>query len=186
MGLSQTILPAVKKIKDFETLLDSDTDYIILLESRLGLLRKLVKVGQKAGKKVFVHVDLIQGLKADEYGMEYLGQEVKPDGVISTRAHVIQQAKKFNLLSVQRLFLIDSQAIEHNVKIIQKAAPDYVEVLPGVLPGMIKEIKARVGVPVIAGGLIRTDEDIEQALASGASAVSTSRSDLWRFIKDHT
>ncbi|SFJ44635.1 glycerol uptake operon antiterminator [Halobacillus dabanensis] len=181
MSLTQPVLPAVKRIKDFEHLLQTDTDYIILLESRLGLLRKLVKVGQKAGKKIFVHVDLIQGLKADDYGMEYLGQEVKPDGVISTRAHVIQQAKKYHLLSVQRLFLIDSQAIEHNVKIIQKTAPDFVEVLPGVLPGMIKEIKGRIGVPVIAGGLIRSDDDVEQALASGASAVSTSRSELWSF-----
>ncbi|MGP4061304.1 glycerol-3-phosphate responsive antiterminator [Halobacillus litoralis] len=186
MTLSQSILPAVKKIKEFEALLDSETDYIILLESRLGLLRKLVKVGQKAGKKIFIHVDLIQGLKADEYGMEYLGQVVKPDGVISTRAHVIHQAKKYNLLSVQRLFLIDSQAIEHNVKIIQKTKPDFVEVLPGILPGMIEEIKDRVGVPVIAGGLIRTDAEVDQALASGAAAVSTSRSDLWRFNNENT
>lgn len=186
MILTQPVLPAVKKIKEFESLLQTNTEYIILLESRLGLLRKLVKHGQKAGKKIFVHVDLIQGLKADDYGMEYLGQEVKPDGVISTRAHVIQQAKKYRLLSVQRLFLIDSQAIEHNVKIIQKTAPDFVEVLPGVLPGMIKEIKGRVGVPVIAGGLIRSNDEVEQALASGASAVSTSRSELWRFPNENT
>lgn len=181
MGFSQTILPAVKKIKEYEELLESGTEYIILLESRLGLLGKLVKIGQKAGKKVFVHVDLIQGLKADEYGMEFIGQEVKPDGVISTRAHVIQQAKKYNMISIQRLFLIDSQAIDHNVKIIKKAKPDYVEVLPGVLPGMIKEINDRLEVPVIAGGLIRTSEEIGQALDSGASAVSTSQCDLWRF-----
>ncbi|SEH39495.1 glycerol uptake operon antiterminator [Halobacillus karajensis] len=186
MTLTQSVLPAVKKIKEFEALLQSNTDYIILLESRLGLLRKLVRVGQKAGKKVFVHVDLIQGLKADDYGMEYIGQEVKPDGVISTRAHVIQQAKKYHILSVQRLFLIDSQAIEHNVKIIQKTAPDFVEVLPGILPGMIKEIRERIGVPVIAGGLIRNYDEVEQALASGASAVSTSRSDLWRFTNKNT
>ncbi|MCA1021323.1 glycerol-3-phosphate responsive antiterminator GlpP [Halobacillus litoralis] len=183
MSFTQTVLPAVKRIKEFEALLESDTEYIILLESRLGLLRKLVRLGQKSGKKVLVHVDLIQGLKADDYGMEYLGQEVKPDGVISTRGHVIHQAKKYNILSVQRLFLIDSQAIEHNVKLIQRTEPDYVEVLPGIVPGMIKEIKERIGVPVIAGGLVRTQEDVEQALASGASAVSTSRTDLWKFSK---
>jgi glycerol uptake operon antiterminator len=181
MKLEQSVLPAVKSIKEYETLLDSDTHYIILLETRLGLLRKLVKVGQKSGKKIFVHIDLIQGLKADDYGMEYIGQEVKPDGVISTRSHVIHQAKKYNLISVQRLFLIDSQAIEHNVSIIKKAKPDFVEVLPGILPGMIKEIKDRLEVPVIAGGLIRTDEEVEQALSAGASAVSTSQMDLWDF-----
>lgn len=181
MNLDQSILPAVKKMKDFEVLLASETRFIILLETRLGLLRKLVKAAQKANKKVFVHVDLIQGLKADDYGMEYLGQEVKPDGVISTRAHVIKQASKYNMISVQRLFLIDSQALEHNVTLIQKTKPDFVEVLPGIIPGMIKEIKDTVGVPVIAGGLVRSNEDVKQALDSGAAAVSTSRSDLWRF-----
>lgn len=181
MTFNQTVLPAVKEIKDFEALLEKETDYIILLESRLGLLRKLVRVGQKAGKKVWIHIDLVQGLKADEYGMEYIGQEVKPDGIISTRAHVIRRAKKQNILAVQRLFLIDSQAIEHNVKIIQKTQPDFVEVLPGVLPGMITEIKDRVGVPVIAGGLVRTPEEVSQALHSGASAITTSRSELWPF-----
>ncbi|TGB02318.1 glycerol-3-phosphate responsive antiterminator [Halobacillus salinus] len=181
MELNQTILPAVKSVKDFETLLDRDTEYIILLESRLGLIRKLVKVGQKAGKKVWIHIDLVQGLKADEYGMEYIGQEVKPDGIISTRAHVIKRAKKHQILSIQRLFLIDSQAVEHNVSIIQKTQPDFVEVLPGVLPGMITEIKDRVGVPVIAGGLVRKPEEVSQALDSGASAITTSRSELWPF-----
>ncbi|RWZ54992.1 glycerol-3-phosphate responsive antiterminator [Halobacillus fulvus] len=179
--IEQTILPAAKKIKDFEDLLNSDTKYIILLETRLGLLRKLVRVAHKADKKVLIHIDLIQGLKADEYGMEYIGQEVKPDGVISTRSHVIKQAKKYNLISVQRLFLIDSQAIEHNVSIIKRTKPDYVEVLPGILPGMIKEIKDQVGVPVIAGGLVRERDQVEQAIESGASAVTTSRTDLWQF-----
>ncbi|UOQ45845.1 glycerol-3-phosphate responsive antiterminator [Halobacillus salinarum] len=179
MEIEQQVLPAVKKIKDFEKLLDSSTTYIIILDSRLGLLKKLVKVGHKASKKVFVHVDLIQGLRADEYGMEFLGQEVKPDGIISTRSQAIIQAKKYNLCTVQRLFLIDSQAINHHMKLIQKTKPDYVEVLPGILPGMITEIKDRLGVPVIAGGLIRTHEEIEDAIGAGASAVSTSRAALW-------
>ncbi|MFZ0368534.1 MAG: glycerol-3-phosphate responsive antiterminator [Halobacillus sp.] len=181
MNIHQSVLPAVRKIKDFEALLDSETEYIILLDSRLGLLRKLVRIGQKAGKKVLVHIDLIQGLKADDYGMEYVAQEVKPHGVISTRANVIHQAKKHDLISVQRLFLIDSQAIDHNITIIQKTKPDFVEVLPGVLPGMIKEIKDQLDIPVIAGGLIRTNDEINQALEAGASAVSTSRSGLWQY-----
>ncbi|GGF31615.1 glycerol uptake operon antiterminator regulatory protein [Halobacillus andaensis] len=181
MSLDQTVLPAVKNMKDFEKLLQTSTDYIIILESRLGLLHKVVRAGQKAGKKVWVHVDLIQGLKADDYGMEFLGRVVKPDGVISTRSHVIQQAKKYKLTTVQRLFLIDSQAVEHNVAIIKKVMPDYVEVLPGIVPGMIKEIKDQIGVPVIAGGLIRTEKEANAAIQSGASAVSTSRSELWNF-----
>ncbi|WP_255822163.1 glycerol-3-phosphate responsive antiterminator [Halobacillus shinanisalinarum] len=181
MTINQRILPAIKHMKEFESLLESTSEYIILLDTRLGLLKKIVNAGQKAGKKVLIHVDLVQGLKADDYGMEFLGREVKPDGVISTRSTVIQRAKKYELITVQRLFLIDSQAIEHNVQIIKKAQPDYVEVLPGILPGMIQEVKDRLGVPVIAGGLIRTMEEVDEAIQSGASAVTTSRTELWKF-----
>ncbi|UOR14060.1 glycerol-3-phosphate responsive antiterminator [Halobacillus amylolyticus] len=168
-------------MKEFERLLGSTSEYIILLDTRLGMLKKLVNAGQKAGKKVLIHVDLVQGLKTDDYGVEFIGREIKPDGVISTRSTVIQRAKKYGLITVQRLFLIDSQAIEHNVKIIKKTQPDYVEVLPGILPGMIKEVKDRLGVPVIAGGLIRTTEEVDEAIQSGASAVTTSRTELWEF-----
>ncbi|WP_173915649.1 glycerol-3-phosphate responsive antiterminator [Halobacillus sp. Marseille-Q1614] len=181
MEFKQTVLPAVKNMKDFEMLLEMNTEYIIILESRLGMLPKVVKAAQKAGKKIWVHVDLIQGLKADDYGMEFLGRVIKPDGVITTRSHVIQLAKKYKLISVQRLFLIDSQAVEHNARIIEKVKPDFVEVLPGIIPGMIKEMKDRLGVPVIAGGLIRTEEEAAEAIKSGASAISTSRAELWRF-----
>ncbi|MCA0971634.1 glycerol-3-phosphate responsive antiterminator [Halobacillus litoralis] len=181
MSIEQSVLPAVKSIKDFESLLERDTEYIVLLETRLGLLRKLVRVAHKADKKVLIHIDLVQGLKADDYGMEYIAQEVKPDGIISTRAHIIKLAKKQKMLSIQRLFLIDSQAVEHNLNIIKKTQPDYVEVLPGLLPGMIREIKDQVGVPVIAGGLIRKPEEVSQAFESGASAITTSRSELWSF-----
>ncbi|MFC7321926.1 glycerol-3-phosphate responsive antiterminator [Halobacillus campisalis] len=181
MSIQQKVLPAVKNMKDFEKLLETTTEYIIILESRLGNLHKVVRAAQKAGKKVLIHVDLIQGLKADDYGMEFLGRVVKPDGVISTRSHVIQQAKKYKMISIQRLFLIDSQAVEHNVAIIKKVKPDYVEVLPGIVPGMIKEVKDQIGASVIAGGLIRTEDEVNSAIESGASAVSTSRSELWNF-----
>ncbi|WP_267882894.1 glycerol-3-phosphate responsive antiterminator [Planococcus massiliensis] len=37
---------------------------------------------------------LLQGLKIDEFGLGYLLNNVKVDGVISTRANVIASAKK--------------------------------------------------------------------------------------------
>jgi len=52
-------------------------------------------------------------------------------------------------------------------------------VLPGVIPSIIEEIKETTGIPILAGGLIRTKEDVQQALNAGATAVTTSREDLW-------
>ncbi|GGD28733.1 glycerol-3-phosphate responsive antiterminator [Pontibacillus salipaludis] len=179
MELPKGVLSAVKSIKHFEQLLESDEEVIILLETRLSLLPKLVRKARKHGKKILVHTDLIQGLKNDDYGLEFLFHEVKPHGVISTRSNVITAAKRHNILAVQRLFLIDSQALDRNVAIMKKTQPDYVEVLPGLIPSFISEIKEELGIPIIAGGLIRTKEDVQLALTAGAHAVSTSRKELW-------
>ena len=63
---------------------------------------------------------------------------------------------------------------------INPPAKNYIEVLPGVVPELIKEVKEITGIPIFAGGFIRTEKDVEQALAAGASAVTTSDTDLWK------
>ncbi|MNV94542.1 Glycerol-3-phosphate responsive antiterminator [compost metagenome] len=52
--------------------------------------------------------------------------------------------------------------------------------MPGVIPHIIKEVKERSGIPIFAGGLIRSVDDVEQALAAGATAVTTSNHELWQ------
>ncbi|MNJ04459.1 Glycerol-3-phosphate responsive antiterminator [compost metagenome] len=50
------------------------------------------------------------------------------------------------------------------------------------MPHMIREVHERSGIPIFAGGLIRTVQDVEQAIAAGASAVTTSRAELWKYF----
>ncbi|MEI3598798.1 glycerol-3-phosphate responsive antiterminator [Oceanobacillus sp. SE10311] len=88
------VIPAIRKIKDFEKVLESGHETIILLESRVSQLQNLVKYAHQYGKKIYVHADLISGLKADKYGIEFLTNNVKVDGIISTRGEVISLVKK--------------------------------------------------------------------------------------------
>lgn len=83
------------------------------------------------------------------------------------------------MIAVQRLFLLDSLALETSYKVIERAQPDYLEVLPGIMPEIIKEVREQAQIPIIAGGLIRTKENVLQALEAGAEAVTTSNPDLW-------
>ena len=57
--------------------------------------------------------------------------------------------------------------------------PDFIEILPGIIPTVIQEIVEKSSVPVIAGGLIRSKQDVMQALRAGVTAVSTTASDVW-------
>ncbi|ANS76870.1 glycerol-3-phosphate responsive antiterminator GlpP [Paenibacillus yonginensis] len=175
----QYILPAVKTAKEMEAVLDTPYVYLVLLGGRLARLRPLIELAERAGKQVLLHADLVDELKNDEYAAEYLCQAVRPAGLISTRSSVVQKAKQNKLVAVQRMFLIDSGALESNYALFEKNPPDYIEVLPGIVPSLIQEVKARTGIPIIAGGFIRTPADVEAALAAGAQAITTSRQELW-------
>ncbi|WP_163538004.1 glycerol-3-phosphate responsive antiterminator [Gracilibacillus sp. YIM 98692] len=174
------VLPAVRKMKDFEKVMDHPhSELCIILESRISQLHQIVKLVKKKEKKIFVHADLINGLKVDQYGMEYLIRVLKVDGIISTRANAISMAKKNNIVAIQRLFAIDSSALEKNIELVEKSKPDYIEVLPGILPSVIQEVVERTGIPVIAGGFIRSAQEVQAALDSGAIAITTSNPELW-------
>lgn len=176
----QNVLPAVHKLKDVEAVLASPFSYMVLLGGHLGQLKNIVDLANQHGKKVLLHADLIDGLKNDEYAAEFLCQSIRPAGIISTRSSVIGRTKQNGLIAIQRLFLIDSDALERSYTVLDKNRPDFIEVLPGVIPDIISEVKERSGIPIIAGGLIRTQAHVKQALEAGASAITTSRKELWR------
>ena len=57
--------------------------------------------------------------------------------------------------------------------------PDFIEVLPGVMPKTIRKICENAHTPVLAGGLIADKEDVMAALGAGALAISTTNRDVW-------
>ncbi|PSA96785.1 glycerol-3-phosphate responsive antiterminator GlpP [Bacillus atrophaeus] len=177
---NQSILPAIRNMKQFDEFLNSSFTYGVILDIHLGQLKGVIKEAQKHGKKMMVHVDLIHGIKHDEYGAEFICQEMKPAGIISTRSNVIVKAKQKKIYAIQRLFLLDTSAMEKSMEFVGKHKPDFIEVLPGIVPSLIKEIKEKTGIPIFAGGFIRTEQDVEQALNAGATAVTTSDTKLWK------
>lgn len=175
----QKILPAVRDLKDIEKILNSNYTYFVLLNSQIGQLKSIVELAKSKKKKILLHADLIQGLKNDEYATHFLCQDIKPAGLISTRKTVVVSAKKHGLISIQRLFLLDSIALESSYKLLETTKPDFIEVLPGVMPHIIKEVHEKTKIPIIAGGLIRCNSEIDDALKAGVTAITTSKKDLW-------
>ncbi|MBG9768449.1 glycerol uptake operon antiterminator GlpP [Bacillus vallismortis] len=177
---NQPILPAIRNMKQFDEFLNSSFSYGVILDIHLGQLKGVIREAQKHGKNMMVHVDLIQGIKHDEYGAEFICQDIKPAGIISTRSNVIAKAKQKKIYAIQRLFLLDTSAMQKSMEFVGKHKPDFIEVLPGIVPSLIQEIKEKTGIPIFAGGFIRTEEDVERALKAGAVAVTTSNTKLWK------
>nr|WP_142759834.1 glycerol-3-phosphate responsive antiterminator [Bacillus sp. HNG] len=177
--VNQQILPASTTMKEFEYFLKSKYEIGIFTEIHIAQLKNIKRLANEYGKKMIFHVDMVHGIKSDEYATEFICQEFQPYGLISTKSSVIQKAKQKGVFAIQRMFLIDTHALEKSYKLIEKNQPDYIEVLPGAMPWMIQEVKERMNVPVLAGGLIRTKEEVQKALEAGATAITTSKRELW-------
>ncbi|RSK51777.1 glycerol-3-phosphate responsive antiterminator [Bacillus canaveralius] len=177
--MNQKILPASSSMKEFEIFLDSPYQIGVFLEMHIAQLKNVNAMARQHNKKMIYHVDMIHGIKNDDYATEYICQEYRPYGLISTKSSVIHKTKQKGVIAVQRIFLIDSHALEKSYKLVEKTKPDYIEVLPGAMPWMIKEVKERLNTPIFAGGLIRSPEEVKNALKAGAVAITTSKTDLW-------
>ena len=87
-----------------------------------------------------VHVDLISGLSPKEVSVEYLKEHTEADGIISTKPSLIKKAKELGMYTILRYFLLDSMAFENIRQQQHIVRPDFIEVLPGVMPRVIKRI----------------------------------------------
>lgn len=161
----------------FNAAISSPCEIVFHLNASLPDIPNIIKEAHKANKKIFIHIDLADGLGKDKTGVEYLAQ-CGADGIISTRAQLIRYANDAGLLTVQRFFALDSKGVEAIGEILESVRPDLIEIIPGVI-GKVIDRFAGGSIPVIAGGLIETKAEVTEALKNGAEAVSTGMTDLW-------
>jgi glycerol uptake operon antiterminator len=172
-------IASVKYTKHLEKALESDVSGVFLLTGNIGVIKRYVDLFLSRGRFVFLHVEKIGGLQVDREGLEFIASYVKPTGIISTKSSTIKQAKKLGLRTIQRVFLVDTDALQHGVEMCNTVQPDAIELMPGIIPTMIEKVRTLTDIPIITGGLISTAEEMRKPLEHGAIAVSTGNPDLW-------
>lgn len=170
------IIAAVHENRIHEAIV-SPSKVIFFLGGNLLTISDTIQRAKKAEKVVFVHIDLAEGIGKDKAGIEFIAR-CGADGIISTRANLIRYAKEYGLLTVQRFFVYDTQGVENIKSVLYNNLPDVVEIMPGVIAKIIQQFST-LEVPLIAGGLIETKNEVTTALNMGAYAVSTGKKDLW-------
>jgi glycerol uptake operon antiterminator len=129
---------------------------------------------------LFAHIDLIAGLENSEAGMEYLAGLGRLAGIVTVHHHLAKPAHKLGLLSIVRLFISDSRAVERGIAVANKSQADAIEILPAAAAVKVAADFRQCKSPRIAGGLCRTEADVREALDSGCRAVTSTRSLLWQ------
>lgn len=173
------IIAAVRSDADVDACLLCDVRVVFVLYGDVCSIGQIVEKLKAAGKLVVVHIDLITGLAAKEVAVDFLRRTTCADGVISTRPSLIQRARELDLFAVLRVFVIDSSALSTALG-AKHLAPDAVDILPGLMPEIIRTVRQKTGLCVLTGGLITTKRQIMQALDAGALAISTTDPAVWR------
>jgi glycerol uptake operon antiterminator len=177
---TRPVIAGVRRSAQVHEAIQAGVRILFVLGEDVFALRDSLARSRAAGCLLLAHVDLIKGVGRDEVGIRFLAREFEVDGVLTTRGNLIGPARREGLIAIQRLFVLDSESLEAGLPAVERAAPDAVEVLPGVILPLIADRLRPAGTPpVIAGGLIRTRGQVQEALRAGAVGISTSQSELW-------
>lgn len=174
------VIAAVKNEAQLADALVGECETIFLLCGDILNIGTLCAKVKAAGKHPILHLDLVNGLAPREIAVDFIRETTCAEGIISTRPQLIRRAKELGLFAVLRVFVIDSRALETIERECGTTEPDVIEILPGVMPDVIRKISGMFQTPLIAGGLISTKQEIMAALRAGAIAVSTTNRACWQ------
>lgn len=175
-----SIAAAIKSLEDMEIALSSDAMLLFILKGDGFQLASFIAQAHQRGKGVVVHVDLVSGVGKDRPGIQYLRQS-GVDAIITSRSPLIAAGRAEGLTTIQRLLLVDDAALESGVKTIARAQPDIVEILPGIIfPEVTEKLHQVLPGPFIAGGFIRTRDEVTRVQEAGAILCSSSTYALWK------
>jgi len=173
------VIAAIRNEDDIDAAVKSEVAIVFLLHADIFNIKRLVDKVKSKDKNVFIHIDFLEGLGSDHKSIDYISRIIKPDGIISTRSSHVKYAGEKGLFTIQRFFLIDSLSYDTTIRTVESVRPDMIEIMPAVMPKVIRKICSRVSLPIIAGGLVDCKEDIYEILNAGAIGVSTGKTELW-------
>lgn len=183
MNLNKTIIPSVRDFKYFDRALESQSDWVLLSESDIGNLQSFVAKCHNRNKKVLVHLELLGGFKSDSTGIAILKKLYQVDGVISSNFNALHQARKQGLITIYRVLLIDSRALDNSIEFVTNNSIDAIELLPAEYACICYDRLTRKIDPrkthFIAGGFVNRKYIAEKVFYTGFDGLTTSEPSLW-------
>lgn len=177
--IDNPIIAAVSNKKQLIKAINSPCEVIFMLYGEIMTLGNDVQLAKDHGKKVFIHLDLVIGLSRDAHALAYINERIHPTGIITTKSSLARKCKEMKIIVIQRLFMLDSKSFRDGMAAIQKTTPDAIEIMPGIVMKIVKEINRHIKLPIITGGLISEKQEVIDSLNAGATSISTSEEKLW-------
>jgi glycerol uptake operon antiterminator len=134
-------------------------------------LTELIRLSAAVERPLAVDVDTVEGLAADAAALAFLYDRLGIKIVITRRPALALRAVELGFLPLLRIHCLDSTGFERALE-GHPGPPVGTAVSPGlILAHMEPGQRARLPEPIVANGLMRSQEDVAAALAAGAAAV---------------
>lgn len=175
------IIASITDLNQLDIALNSHCKIIFLLTGNIFNLKEVSNRIFEKDKELFIYVDKIDGFSKDSWGLEYIIKNIPLSGIITSKSNLVKQSKNMGVFTIQRMFIHDTDSLNKLFHSIKECPPHGIEILPGIIPKIIKHIVSITNIPLITGGLIFEKEDIDNSLQSGAIAISTSNTNIWYY-----
>jgi glycerol uptake operon antiterminator len=169
---------AILSDAQLELAVASQTAIVFVLRGNGLALGPCIRRIHAAGKLAAVHLDLVDGLRADPRGVSWLAR-LGADAIITSHGRLMPVIRDEGAVAILRLLLSRRTHLDTAVTAVLRSGPDIIEVLPGVILPTLAGLMPTFGVPLLAGGFIRTEADVEDVLKAGAAGITTSSPNLW-------
>lgn len=180
-ALRHQVIPVVESRTQLAQALDHTAARVVLLRHcSLFELGPLLESAHRRGCAIWVNIDHIDGINADEAGIQHMARHFHVQGILSHHPKTLFLSKHFGLETMQRIYAVDSTGLE---TALESVDPNYVDILnicPAlVIPYIASYLQTILPLPFIGSGLISTQEQARSIFQAGAAGVTVLRSDLW-------
>lgn len=118
---------AIRRPEDLEEALrHPNVGSIFLLSGDIIMLPAVMKRVRAAGKVLLVHVDLLEGVGKDRAGIGLL-KRMGVSCLVTTKSGLVKAALDEGITVVQRLFIVDSEALKNGIRVAGSIRPDAVK-----------------------------------------------------------
>lgn len=169
---------AIVSDEQLELALASRTPIVFVLRGNGLALGPSVRRIHAAGKLAAVHLDLVDGVRADPRGVTWLAR-LGADAIITSHGRLMPVIREEGATAILRLLLSRRTHLDGAFTVVSRSGPDIIEVLPGVILPTLGALMPTFGVPLLAGGFIRSEADAEDVLKAGAAGITTTAPNLW-------
>jgi glycerol uptake operon antiterminator len=180
-GVIGAMLPAVRDSASLNQALDLGYRQVLIERGSLLALVGQLASAARQGIAIFVNLDAVEGLAPDSAALAFLATDLGLSGVLSVKSHLLKDASRFRLRTVQRIHALDSTGLETGLNSIVSPPPYAIAIAPAVaIPQVMPAIRATTGTPVWGTGFISSVDQANDVLAAGADVVSSGRPEVWR------